>query len=79
MSRIVRTASPPNATATMTITATPTADSDEKCAQNEHKVVTLKLKNKRERQSRHITWSEDTIDNEHLNKKKSNRKKEKKL
>ena len=74
MSRNTRTPSSATvtspATATMTITITPNLDND----QTSSNVVTLKLKGKKERRSRHITWSEDTIDNEDLDKKKSNRK-----
>lgn len=79
MSRnITRTASPSNSTATspatstMTVTTTLNLVAEEASSSQIPKVVTLKLKGKKERRSRHITWSEDTIDNENLNKKKSN-------
>lgn len=63
------------ASATMTITITPTTpETNDNESNGEQKVLKLKLKN---RTSRHITWSEDTIDNEDMNKKKSNRTKSK--
>lgn len=80
MSRNARTISPSNSTATspatttMTITVTPNLDSEDcsNCTNEAPKVLILKLERKKERQNGHITWSEDTIDNENLNKKKSN-------
>ena len=78
MSRNTRTPSSATvtspATATMTMTITPNLENDQASSNETPSAVTLKLKGKKERRSRHITWSEDTIDNEDLDKKKSNRK-----
>lgn len=61
------------ATATMTMTITPDSSAQPETVP----VLTLKLKTiRRTSENRHIHWSEDTVDNEDLNKKKSNRKKE---
>ncbi len=60
------------ATATMTITINPDSSAQPETVP----VATLNLKPTRKTsENRHIHWSEDTVDNEDLNKKKSNRKK----
>lgn len=64
------------ATATMTVTITP--DSSQSGRSNPSAaavpVATLKLRpvKKKTESGRHIHWSEDTVDNEDLNRKKSN-------
>lgn len=63
-----------SATATVTITQSKATDENDA---KKPKTMSLKLKGtpkQKERTSRHIHWSQDTIDNEDLNKKKSNRK-----
>lgn len=56
-------ATPANANATQTVTAEERTDGAGK--------VVLKLKTGAKERDRKITWTEDTIDNEHLDKKKS--------
>ena len=64
------------ATSTCTITATAEDEGAQKNAQPEARSSTPTLRLTKKRDRRHIHWSPEVIDNEDLNKKKSNSKEE---